>query len=117
MDRSQVTYVFALPRAVLFGKLSDVQVFAVRLACARHELMSGSASAAGASAAGLQPRVRAGFYLGDGPGVGKGRQVAAVLYENFLRGRTRAVWFSGTPLAHLLCLSCTKLADYKSAPS
>ncbi len=30
---------------------------------------------------------RAGFYLGDGPGVGKGRQIAALVTENILRKR------------------------------
>jgi len=32
---------------------------------------------------------RRGFYMGDGPGVGKGRQVAGIVFENFLRGRRK----------------------------
>lgn len=31
---------------------------------------------------------------GDGAGVGKGRTVAGIIYENFLRGRERAIWVS-----------------------
>ncbi len=37
---------------------------------------------------------RYGFFIGDGTGVGKGRQVAAICLDNFNQGRTRAVWFS-----------------------
>src|SRR3546814_13828226 len=32
--------------------------------------------------------------LGDGTGAGKGRQVAGVLLDNWLKGRRRAVWVS-----------------------
>lgn len=39
-------------------------------------------------------RVRRGWYLGDGTGCGKGRQVAGVIMDNFLKGRRRAVWIS-----------------------
>lgn len=28
----------------------------------------------------------AGFFMGDGPGVGKGRQIAGIIMENYLRG-------------------------------
>lgn len=58
------------------GGISDVQVQAVQLACARHETF-------------LPTGQRAGFYLGDGPGVGKGRQIAAIVTENILRKRGR----------------------------
>jgi hypothetical protein len=37
---------------------------------------------------------RCGFFLGDGAGIGKGRQIAGLVYENALRGREKAVWFS-----------------------
>lgn len=33
-------------------------------------------------------------YLGDGAGVGKGRTIAALIYENYLRGRRKAIWLS-----------------------
>jgi predicted RNA methylase len=35
-----------------------------------------------------------GWMLGDGTGAGKGRQVAAILLDNWLKGRRRAVWIS-----------------------
>uniref|UniRef100_K7FR10 Protein strawberry notch homolog 1 n=1 Tax=Pelodiscus sinensis TaxID=13735 RepID=K7FR10_PELSI len=34
------------------------------------------------------------FLIGDGAGVGKGRTIAGIIYENYLLGRKRAVWFS-----------------------
>ncbi|MDF1670162.1 MAG: strawberry notch family protein [Roseovarius sp.] len=39
-------------------------------------------------------RLRKGWFLGDGTGCGKGRQVAGVILDNWLRGRKRAVWIS-----------------------
>lgn len=49
------------------------------MACARHELR-------------LQDGARCGFFLGDGPGVGKGRQIAATALNYFCQGKTKAVW-------------------------
>ena len=37
---------------------------------------------------------RKGWMLGDGTGAGKGRQVAAILLDNWLNGRKRAIWLS-----------------------
>jgi hypothetical protein len=37
---------------------------------------------------------RRGWFLGDGTGAGKGRQVAGVLLDNWLKGRRRHVWIS-----------------------
>ena len=54
--------------------ISSLQARAVHLACARHEHF-------------LPNGQRAGFFLGDGPGVGKGRQIAALVTENLLRKR------------------------------
>lgn len=34
--------------------------------------------------------------LGDGTGIGKGRQIAGVIQENNLRGRQRALWVSSS---------------------
>ena len=39
-------------------------------------------------------RFRQGWMLGDGTGCGKGRQVAAVILDRWLRGRHRALWLS-----------------------
>ena len=37
-------------------------------------------------------RYRKGFFLGDGTGAGKGRQVAACVLDNWLQGRRRHIW-------------------------
>ena len=41
-------------------------------------------------------RFRRGWMLGDGTGCGKGRQVAAVILDHWLRGRHRALWLSAS---------------------
>lgn len=33
-------------------------------------------------------------FIGDGAGVGKGRTIAGCIFENFLKGRKRAIWVS-----------------------
>lgn len=40
----------------------------------------------------LQNNQRAGFLIGDGAGVGKGRTVAGIILENYLKGRKKALW-------------------------
>lgn len=37
---------------------------------------------------------RKGFFLGDGTGCGKGRQIAPIIADNMAQGRLRAVWLS-----------------------
>jgi len=37
---------------------------------------------------------RRGWFLGDGTGAGKGRQVAGIILDNWLKGRRRALWIS-----------------------
>ncbi|ODT84432.1 strawberry notch family protein [Phenylobacterium sp. SCN 70-31] len=37
---------------------------------------------------------RKGFFLGDGTGCGKGREIAGVIADNIAQGRQRAVWLS-----------------------
>jgi predicted RNA methylase len=39
-------------------------------------------------------RFRRGWMLGDGTGAGKGRQVAGIILDNWLKGRRRAIWIS-----------------------
>jgi predicted RNA methylase len=39
-------------------------------------------------------RFRRGWFLGDGTGAGKGRQVAGIVLDNWLKGRRRAIWIS-----------------------
>jgi hypothetical protein len=44
--------------------------------------------------AGNAVRFRRGWFLGDGTGCGKGRQVAGIILDNWLKGRRRALWIS-----------------------
>ena len=37
---------------------------------------------------------RKGYVIGDGTGIGKGRQIAAIIGDNWFQGRTRSVWVS-----------------------
>ena len=68
------------------GLLSDAQLETVSRAGAAHaEHLPGSGEEAGP---------RQGFFLGDGTGVGKGRQSAALILDNILQGRRRALWVS-----------------------
>jgi sRNA-binding protein len=60
------------------GKLSSLQMETVALATARHRKELDLPDST--------EKVTCGFFLGDGPGVGKGRQVAATIYENYLHG-------------------------------
>ncbi|XP_062040922.1 protein strawberry notch homolog 2 isoform X1 [Lepus europaeus] len=75
-----VTYSLALP-ASDNGALSALQLEAITYACQQHEVL-------------LPSGQRAGFLIGDGAGVGKGRTVAGIILENHLRGRKKALWFS-----------------------
>ena len=39
-------------------------------------------------------RFRRGFMIGDGTGVGKGRESAGIILDNWMQGRRKAVWIS-----------------------
>lgn len=43
----------------------------------------------------------AGFFIGDGAGVGKGRQISGIILDNYARGRRKAVWLSTSTDLHL----------------
>ena len=85
------------------GVLSDAQIESVIYAGEAHsEFLAGSWTvdatfdvvAAGRDDAENAVRFRRGWFLGDGTGAGKGRQVAGILLDNWLKGRRRAVWIS-----------------------
>ncbi|XP_044320387.1 protein FORGETTER 1 [Triticum aestivum] len=61
--------------------LSCLQIETIVYACQRHlhHLPTGD---------------RAGFFVGDGAGVGKGRTIAGLIWENWQQGRHKAVWVS-----------------------
>uniref|UniRef100_A0A8C3IR59 Protein strawberry notch homolog 1 n=1 Tax=Chrysemys picta bellii TaxID=8478 RepID=A0A8C3IR59_CHRPI len=63
------------------GWLSALQLEAITYAAQQHETF-------------LPNGDRAGFLIGDGAGVGKGRTIAGIIYENYLLSRKRAIWFS-----------------------
>ncbi|KAG8066204.1 hypothetical protein GUJ93_ZPchr0004g38165 [Zizania palustris] len=61
--------------------LSCLQIETLVYACQRHHYH-------------LPTGDRAGFFLGDGAGVGKGRTIAGLIWENWQQGRHKAVWVS-----------------------
>ncbi|PRW58205.1 strawberry notch-like [Chlorella sorokiniana] len=65
----------------LVGCLSALQLESVVYACQRHQQM-------------LPDGSRAGFFIGDGAGVGKGRTVAGLILENWVQGRHKHLWLS-----------------------
>lgn len=82
VEPSDISYKLSLPADVIErGLLSALQLEAITYACQAHEHM-------------LEDGSRAGFLVGDGAGVGKGRTIAGIIYENYLRGRKRALWIS-----------------------
>lgn len=76
----KILYQLAIPdKIVSSGFLSNFQLETIKSICQQHEskLPDGS---------------RFGFLLGDGPGVGKGRIIAGVIFENYLKGIKKAIW-------------------------
>ena len=63
------------------GKLSSLQLEGALHACSKHLIF-------------LPNGERAGFFIGDGAGTGKGRQIAAVIIDSYIRGRVKSVWIS-----------------------
>jgi hypothetical protein len=88
---------------VLEGLLSDAQLESVIYAGEAHSsYLAGSWTvddtwdlvSAAPDDAENAARFRRGWMLGDGTGAGKGRQVAGIILDNWLKGRRRAVWIS-----------------------
>ena len=90
--------------AITSGILSDAQLEQIVLASEAHSrhlnteyVISEEWDEAEPVTSGTQPeavRFRRGYMIGDGTGAGKGRQVAALLLDRWLRGRRRLVWLS-----------------------
>lgn len=75
-------YVPNLDRDIITkGVLSDAQLESVMYAGQAHETV-------------LPNGNRKGFLIGDGTGVGKGREISGIILDNFNSGRTKAVWVS-----------------------
>ncbi|XP_062521291.1 uncharacterized protein LOC134196225 isoform X2 [Corticium candelabrum] len=72
----------AIPQEVITsGHLTDLQLEGIAYACQRHQMI-------------LPNNTRAGFFIGDAAGVGKGRQIAGIIFDNYVRGRFKHLWFS-----------------------
>uniref|UniRef100_A0AAR2KWP5 Protein strawberry notch homolog 1 n=1 Tax=Pygocentrus nattereri TaxID=42514 RepID=A0AAR2KWP5_PYGNA len=77
-----VWYRLSIPEETIDrGWLSALQLEAITYACQQHETFLPNAD-------------RAAYLIGDGAGVGKGRTIAGIIYENYLLGRKRSLWFS-----------------------
>lgn len=78
----KLTYVPKLDQSLIdSGALSDAQLENISYAGQAHEqkLPSGE---------------RKGYFIGDGTGVGKGRQIAGIIMDEWNRGRKKAIWVS-----------------------
>uniref|UniRef100_UPI00358DE5C9 protein strawberry notch homolog 1 isoform X3 n=1 Tax=Myxine glutinosa TaxID=7769 RepID=UPI00358DE5C9 len=77
-----VWYHLTIPEEVADrGWLSALQLEAITYTCQQHDRFLGNGD-------------RAGFLIGDGAGVGKGRTIAGIIHENYILGRKRSLWFS-----------------------
>lgn len=71
-----------LPKATISeGKLSDAQLESLVYAGQAH-------------AQKLADGTRRGYFIGDGTGVGKGREIGGIILDNLRQGRKKAVWIS-----------------------
>ncbi len=82
VEPPDVTYKPTLPEEVIQeGRLSDVQLEAITYAGQRHQTK-------------LPNGQTAGFWIGDGTGVGKGRTASGIILDNLMKGKKRALWLS-----------------------
>jgi hypothetical protein len=76
-----------LPKEVVGkGLLSDAQLEAIVYAGQAHSQMLPAAEG--------EPAQRRGFFIGDGTGVGKGREISGIILDNWQQGREKHVWLS-----------------------
>lgn len=82
VEPTDITYQLNIPDDVINkGYLSALQLESIIYASQAHEKYLGDGA-------------RAGFLIGDGAGVGKGRTIAGLILENYLCGRKKSVWIS-----------------------
>ena len=83
------SYVPDLPAEIIeSGALSDAQLEFITYAGQAHETTIIGADGR---------QYRGGIFNGDGTGVGKGRQVAGVILDNYRKGRKKALWLTKDP--------------------
>uniref|UniRef100_A0A182MMQ2 Strawberry notch n=1 Tax=Anopheles culicifacies TaxID=139723 RepID=A0A182MMQ2_9DIPT len=82
VEPSDVYYQVSIPlETINGGLLSALQLESITYASQAHAHL-------------LPDGTRAGFLIGDGAGVGKGRTIAGIIYENYLKGRKKSIWIS-----------------------
>ncbi|XP_011684968.1 PREDICTED: protein strawberry notch isoform X3 [Wasmannia auropunctata] len=82
VEPTDVWYKLSIPEeSIRTGALSALQLESITYTSQQHEHL-------------LPDGTRAGFLIGDGAGVGKGRTIAGIIFENYLKGRKRAIWVS-----------------------
>lgn len=83
VEPPDIEYNVRLPLQVINdGLLSALQLESVIYACQQHDQFLADNC------------TRRGFLIGDGAGVGKGRTIAGIIYENYLCGRKKSIWLS-----------------------
>jgi len=81
-------------RIVKDGVLSAAQLETVVYAGQAHSEWLAGSSTDESSVEIAEQRIRKGYFLGDGTGAGKGRQIAAIILDNWLQGRRQHIWIS-----------------------
>lgn len=82
VEPSNVYYKLSIPpETINGGLLSALQLESITYASQAHDHL-------------LPDGSRAGFLVGDGAGVGKGRTIAGIIFENYLKGRKKSIWIS-----------------------
>jgi len=69
------------PKIIKAGNLSEIQLESIVYAGQSHSEI-------------LPDETRRGYFIGDGTGVGKGREIAGIIWDNWTKGRKKAVWIS-----------------------
>jgi hypothetical protein len=102
-------YLASRPQKFTLLRFWDLQIGVRHCVCDDHALMQADWESGAISNAQLETVVyalqrffgeklpdgaRAGFFLGDGAGVGKGRQISAVVKEMWRKGTRRILWLS-----------------------
>ena len=82
VEAPNVEYKPNIPQlSITSGKLTDAQLEVIVKTGASHNQI-------------LPSGERKGYYIGDGTGVGKGREIAGIIWDNWNNGRKKAIWVS-----------------------